>query len=118
MRQERKFVRFTTPLRVKIIPNKLNSEILAVAKDISLGGLKIILDKSLDISCGDIFDVCLLFPDRSVFVSGKVVWVKDYIDRKEIGFCFSNLRDSYKEDIYNYIFKYYPKEITKKWWQM
>ncbi|MDD5195711.1 MAG: PilZ domain-containing protein [Candidatus Omnitrophica bacterium] len=115
---QRKFVRFNAPLYLKIsFPNKEES-FSAIAKDISLGGAKLVLDLSHKVEREDVLSVFLLLPEKTLNIPGKVVWVKDYIDRKEAGLSFLNFPEIYKEDIYNYIFKYHREEITKKWWQM
>ena len=115
---ERKFVRFNAPLYLKVSAPDATEGFSAIAKDISMGGVKMVLDTSHQIACDDIFSVFLLLPDKTLPIAGKVMWVKDYGDRKEVGIFFINMPHAYKEDIYNYIFKYHRTEITKKWWQM
>jgi c-di-GMP-binding flagellar brake protein YcgR len=115
---ERKFVRFNAPLYLKVTAPEATEGFSAIAKDISMGGIKMVIDASYDIAREDIFSVFLLLPDKTLPITGKVVWVKDYGDRKETGISFINIPPAYKDDIYNYIFKYHRSEITKKWWQM
>lgn len=115
---ERKFVRFNAPLYLKVSAPSEAEGFSAIAKDISMGGVKMVLDTSHWVAREDIFSLFLLLPDKTLPVTGKVVWVKDYGDRKEAGISFINIPPAYKEDIYNYIFKYHRTEMTQKWWQM
>jgi c-di-GMP-binding flagellar brake protein YcgR len=48
---------------------------------------------------------------------GRIAWVAQKEREKEAGINFINLTDVHKEDIYNYIFRYYREELTNKWWE-
>ncbi|UCC94905.1 MAG: PilZ domain-containing protein [Candidatus Omnitrophota bacterium] len=116
IQERRQFVRFRVPFYLKCSSSKDAEEISAMAKDVSMGGLKVVLDRALDVVPENAILLSFLLPSRTLRVSGKVVWTKSYEDRKEAGVCFINIPDDHKEDIYNYIFKYYREELTRHWW--
>ncbi|MFH1875810.1 MAG: PilZ domain-containing protein [Candidatus Omnitrophota bacterium] len=118
MNVARKFVRFSAPVYLKVTTPDSPQSVSAIAKDVSLGGAKIIFDKAFMVERENMFSLFLLLPEKTLPIAGKVMWIKEYSDRKEVGMSFLNMPDAYKEDIYNHIFKYHRGEITKKWWQM
>jgi c-di-GMP-binding flagellar brake protein YcgR len=117
MPEKRRFTRFKTTLYIRY--NHLNSgeQFSAIAQNISMGGVKIALNKSLKLSADDFLTLYLLIPQATIKVTGKVVWSAEAEREKEAGISFVNFADSHKEDIYNYIFKYYRQEITDRWWE-
>ena len=116
MPEKRRFARFKTTLYV--LYNLLNDsrEFSGIAKDISMGGMKLALDKSINISVDDFIALHLLIPQITIRVLGKIIWVNESGQDKDAGVSFVNLSDAHKEDIYNFIFKYYREEITNRWW--
>jgi c-di-GMP-binding flagellar brake protein YcgR len=118
MEEKRKFARFHTPIYLKYRMSDSSKEYAGIVKDISMGGLRVVVDKALDISLDNVLTLYLLIPDSTLKVSARVAWTKDFEDRKEVGASFVNIPDAYKENIYNYIFKYYRDEVSQKWWQM
>ncbi len=119
MNEKREFMRFRVSFPFGFNQNEIPSEIKATVKNISMNGLKVVLDKSLHFSGEDLTKFQLILPDnKTLDFSGEVVWQKDFLDRREVGIRFEYISDSHKEDIYNYIFKYHRQELTQKWWQM
>lgn len=113
---KRKFVRFKAPLHCKYSRLESNVERSVMADDISMGGMKIVAEQSAGLPTDSILNIYLLLPNRTLKVLGKTVWVKDYQDRVEAGIRFIQIYDSYKQEIYDYIFKYHPDQITQRWW--
>ncbi|MDD4295023.1 MAG: PilZ domain-containing protein [Candidatus Omnitrophica bacterium] len=116
MLEKRKFVRFKAPAYCKCLKVGANADVSGMCKDMSMGGVKIIFDRGRDIKEDIVLEVFILLPDKTVKSVGKIVWVKEYDDKKEAGIKFINISDTYKEDIYGYIFKYYREEVTRHWW--
>lgn len=117
MPENRKFTRFKTTLYVRYSPLNSDREFCAIAKDISMAGIRLLLDKNLSLNADDFITLYLLIPQITIKVTGRVAWSAVKEDEKEIGVNFVNLADAHKEDIYNYIFKYYRQELTNKWWE-
>ncbi|MDP2922834.1 MAG: PilZ domain-containing protein [Candidatus Omnitrophota bacterium] len=117
MPEKRKFTRFKTTLYVKYSHLNNFQDFSAIAQDISMSGIKITLDKSIKICADDFITLYLLIPQITIKVIGKIIWVNDSDNKKEAGIIFINIPDTHKEDIYNYIFRYYREEITNRWWK-
>ena len=92
-------------------------EFQGIVRDISMGGVRVILDKSIEPLVNCLVDFYLMLPSQTFNISGTIAWAKDCGDKKEIGIRFVHIPDSYKEEIYNYISKYHRQELTQKWWQ-
>jgi len=119
MDEKRRFVRFQVSFPLKFVQDKLSSGVKGVVKDISMKGLKVVLDRALQFLSEDLSNFHLTLANEKVLkLSGQVVWQKDYPDRREVGIRFAGIPDDHKEDIYNYIFKYHRQELTENWWQM
>ncbi len=119
MDEKRGFMRFQVSFPLKFLQEKLPLAAKGVVKDISMNGLKVVLDRARQFLSEDLSDFYLtLSNDKVLELSGEVVWQKDYPNRREIGIRFAGIPDGHKEDIYNYIFKYHRQELTQKWWQM
>ena len=119
MDEKRGFVRFRVSFPFKFVREKLSSEVEGRVKDISMNGLKVVLDKALHFLVEDLANFHLVLPDdRILKISGEVMWQKDYLNRREIGIRFAHITNDHKEDIYDYISKYHRQELTQKWWQM
>jgi len=88
-----------------------------MAKDVSMGGVKILLDKSQKVLPSSLVCLYFLLPKETLKINGEIVWEKEYPDRKEAGMRFTQIPDSYKEDIFNYVSKYYPQELNRCWWK-
>lgn len=117
MQDRRKFGRFKSLFCVQCADKESSQEFPGVLKDISYGGARIQLYTALDIVQSSLVSLSILFPDNALAVPGKVAWVSNSKDKKEIGICFTYLSDADKETIYNNIFKYFREEFTQRWWQ-
>ena len=123
MDEKRGFMRFQVSFPLKFVQDKLPLAVKGVVKDVSMNGLKVVLDRAWDRTLQflseDLSNFHLtLANDKVLELSGQVIWQKDYPDRREVGIRFAGIPDDYKEDIYNYIFKYHRQELTQRWWQM
>jgi len=116
MDERRKFIRFRAPFCVEYNDDDSLAESSGVLRDISMGGARVLLDTSSDISRESIASLSILFPDNTLSLRGRTVWVIGRGTKKEVGLYFIKIPDSYKEDIYNNIFKYFREEITQRWW--
>jgi len=119
--ERRKLIRFKAPFYFKYSPNHNSldfKKFSGIAKDVNMKGIRISLDKTLDVNSQSLICLYLFLPDKILNISAKVVWTKDNGNEKEAGIYFINMPDIYKEDIFDYIFKYYPQELTRRWWQM
>lgn len=114
MEERRKFIRFNSPFCVEC--KKENVSFQGVIKDISYGGTRLILDTKIKFSLGDNFLVNIFFPEKNLVISSRVVWEKDFLEKKEIGLVFQNLSNKDKEFLYQSIFKYFSQEFTRRWW--
>ncbi len=105
MDEKRKFMRFQVSFPLEFVQAKLPSSVEGIAKDISMKGLKVVFDRTLQFLSEDLSNFHLTLSDDKVLkLSGQVIWQKDYPDRREIGIRFAGIPDDHKEDIYNYIF--------------
>lgn len=119
MDEKRGFMRFQVSFPLKFLQEKLPLAVKGVVKDISMKGLRVVMDRALQFLSEDLNNFNLTLSNEKVLeLSGQVVWQKDYPDRREIGIQFAGIPDDHKEEIYNYIFKYHRQELTQKWWQM
>ncbi|MCF7871365.1 MAG: PilZ domain-containing protein [Candidatus Omnitrophica bacterium] len=92
-------------------------EVLSGAlKDISFQGACLLVDSQKDLSREEVASLSLIFPETTLDVKAKIVWQKKAGDKNKVGVSFLNLPDSFKDNIYNSVFKHYRKEITSKWW--
>ena len=117
MQEKRKFTRFKAPFCVQCAHNESSREVPGVIKDLSYGGVRVLLDTSYDILYSSLLSLSILFPENTLRVTGRVVWAKDWGDKKEVGLCFLDLPDSYKQIIYDYASKYFKEEFKQRWWQ-
>ncbi|MFH1768143.1 MAG: PilZ domain-containing protein [Candidatus Omnitrophota bacterium] len=117
MVEKRNSVRFKAPFYLKWSLADSCQEFSAIGKDINAKGVKLLLDKPHGVAAENYVSLHLLLPDKTLGVVGKVVWIQNYPDRQELGVNFVKIIDSYKQDILDYIFKYYPQELTRRWWQ-
>ena len=116
MDERRNGIRFESPFCtcIKCLDKESPEEIPGAIKDISYSGARLRLDTPLQLFPADLIALSIIFPDNTLEVSGKVVWVNR--EKKEVGVCFHNLSDYSKETIYDNIFKYFRKQFTQRWW--
>lgn len=106
VKEKRRYERFKVPYCVEY-KNREGS--LGVIRDISKGGICVILDKTTDIPKNRVVSLSILFPDTTMKVSGKVVWTRALKNRSEVGLDFANRCDIFKEGSSNRILKYLAK---------
>ena len=117
-RDRRRFVRLNSAFDVVYTRRKLESgEKLALSKNISAGGVCLILYSAYDdVKKGDILDLIMHLPNqkRGVNAIGKVVWVrkfeiKDKVkgSRFEAGIEFVAIENKDKENIRKFVFAYF-----------
>ena len=117
MEERRKYVRFKSPFPIRYAHEASLQETSGVIQDISYGGARIRLDSSLDNLIPESISLFILFPEDTLKILGKIIWQKNYPDKKVLGLSFVNIPDNHKRIIYNRIFKYYKQEFTRRWWQ-
>jgi len=116
MQEKRKFVRFNIPSLLETSfcnPNRVKG----LVKDISMKGVRIVVEGLSNTSIGDIKLFNFLLPNKNLEISGEVVWQKEYSNKKELGVRFKDTLDSHKKEFYNYIFRHHQQELTQKWWK-
>ena len=119
MEERRKFARFKAPFRFKYSCAKDSGEFFpGEAKDISMEGIKIVIDGALQIPSDAPISFHILFPEKTLEITGELVWIRDCNGKNEAGIRFIDASDLYKEEINNYILKYHNEEVVKNWRQM
>jgi c-di-GMP-binding flagellar brake protein YcgR len=86
--------------------------------DISFKGACLLIDSQTDFSIEEALSLSLIFPEDTLDVKAKVVWQKKAGDKSKVGVSFLNLSDSFKDNIYDSVFKHHRSEITSKWWDL
>lgn len=116
MQEKRKFVRFNIPSSLEASfcnPDRVKG----LVKDISMKGVRIVVDGASDAATKAVKLFNFLLPNKTLEISGEVVWQREYSNRKEFGVRFKDPLDSHKEEFYNYIFRHHQQELTQKWWK-
>ena len=115
--ERRRYPRFETGIFVKYHRLAENKFIDCCAKDINYKGLRLVIEE--DLSLGDFVQLHLCLPGRPhLEILGKVVWEKQFKPGcKEAGIVFVNLPDHFKDEIFEYIYKYHRQEFIKHWWE-
>jgi len=117
MAENRRFARFKVSLRAKCTPQDSVRDYEVIGENISMGGVKIALNKNIEIAPGTEMTLQLYLPQVVLDVKGKVAWIEKKGRKKELGIKFLQLPDYYKQDIYNYISRYNREQLTSRWWQ-
>jgi c-di-GMP-binding flagellar brake protein YcgR len=113
MQERRKFVRFRFPFCARYNVDASEPAVSAVTRDISYGGIRLIIDSLETLSENYPVYLEVVFPEETLKFCVKLVWKKKYNEEKqEAGFSFVKLPDSYKEIIYKYVFKYAPQQFN------
>ena len=103
MPEKRKFIRFQAPFSVRCVSTGSLSEVSGRIQDISYAGLRALLDAPAEaLSLGKVF-VFILFPEGSLRLYARTVWLRNLGDKREIGLCFENINETCKGIIYNRI---------------
>ena len=118
MLEKRKFVRFKVPFHIQFKRDNQINQPQGIVKDISMGGLRVVVDEFLDYSTDYLVCFYLFLPGKTFKLYGKITWMRGYNDKKEAGIQFARIPDTYKQDIQEHISKYHLSELTHKWWAM
>jgi len=116
--EKRRYVRFKTPFCVQCDWQDRFQGVSGVTRDISMKGASFLLDTELNIPPESILMFYFLLPQSTLKIRGKVAWIKDIGDKKGLGISFICIADHQKQEIYDCIIKYFPEEITQRWWQV
>jgi len=117
MEEKRKFIRFQAPFCVQYSVEGMAQEFSGVIKDISMGGVRLILDTASNVAPNSAAGLSIMFPDETFKVAGKVVWSKDSGEMKEVGFCFGASTEAGRERAHQHILKHFKEQMTRGWWQ-
>ena len=113
LQERRKFMRFRFPFCARYcgIDNP-ECSISAVTRDLSYGGVRLIIDNLEDLPEKYPVYLEIVFPEETLKFSAQLIWRKKYTEDKkqEAGFSFVKLPASYKEVIYKYLIKYSPEQ--------
>lgn len=116
MKEKREHARLNMNLRVDwkkpIEKSKIEVKHPEVTKDISAGGLCMMMDDRIKI--GDRVQIRMELPSRKIInAKGKVSWISEYeINRMEdkkmyyTGIEFTEIHDEYKEELSKFVYKY------------
>ena len=117
MIEKRSLPRISVPIRIEYArPIMHEPKSQAKSTDISLKGLRLVTNNRLKVD--DILDLFFHLPDQPFQEAvGKVVWAKENNGQVDCGVYFLNISDPVKQNLLNYIFKYFPKEMENKWWK-
>jgi c-di-GMP-binding flagellar brake protein YcgR len=117
MQERRKFIRFRVPLCARYKSDDIGVTISAVTRDISYGGIRLIIDSLEKLPTNRQVYLEIVFPEETLKFCARLIWSRRYNkEKQEAGFSFIKLPDTYKELIYKYIIKYAPQELTSRWW--
>ncbi|MBL7084960.1 MAG: PilZ domain-containing protein [Candidatus Omnitrophica bacterium] len=129
MEEKRRHIRWQVPAKIhqdwdiptkvhyRLEPSKVRSE--ALCKDITTMGMKLSLNREL--FKGAVLELKISLPDyiRPLFVRGEVAWHRELEEEKyfEAGICFTKIKDSDKQRIYNFVFDLGQDEVANRWWE-
>ena len=114
--EKRQKVRFRAKLPARLVVGESLCDFQGVVQDINMGGLRVSVDSTFIFVDNRPISIYLFLPNETFEVSGELLWTRYFNGKKELGIRFTRIPDSYKEDIYNFIFKYHRQELTQKWW--
>jgi c-di-GMP-binding flagellar brake protein YcgR len=85
-------------------------------RDISYKGLQLVTALKLDKD--KVISLRLTISDLLVLAAEVwVVWHKTAANQNIYGLYFTRIRDADKEAIYHFIYKHFPEQLTRRWWQ-
>ncbi len=116
LQERRKYIRFKTPFCVEYKHPDCERVLSGAMKDLSMGGVCVLVDTQDDLPTDKPTLLSLIFPETTLNVKAKIAWQRRSADKNKLGVYFVQLPDSFKNSIYESIFKYCPDEITSKWW--
>jgi len=115
MKEKRKSLRFRASSPFVFDPSNTHKS-KGIVKDISMGGLKVAIGKSLDILVGNLVNFCLVLSDKELKLSGRIAWILEKNKKKEVGICFSYLPDKSRSQVHNYILRHHNEHLISGWW--
>lgn len=87
-----------------------------VVNDINFKGMRISLKQHLTLD--KFLKMTIMFSEGFCFdVEVWIVWHKRVMETEMYGFYFSRIKDSDKEKIYQFIRRYFAKQMAKQWWK-
>ncbi len=115
MIEKRAIPRFKVPIKLEYQRPDKKEKYSSLTLDISMKGLRLQAQEVL--RKDEILDLFFYFPNKPPQEAvGKVLWSENFSTYFQAGLCFLSIKDSLKEDIFEYILKYFPQEIQKQWW--
>lgn len=115
MPERRCIIRWQTSNTAQIKLEGAESPIDCLIKDINYKGLQICLKARLPKDT-HIKLKLVLNDEFSLEAEVWVAWHKSIDDINIYGFYFTRIKDSDKEKIYKFVYKYFPEQITRQWW--
>jgi c-di-GMP-binding flagellar brake protein YcgR len=114
MKNRRKAPRFNIPVKVEYRNLDLDTpKYPGLCKDINLSGLCLVAQEP--VNKDQLLDIDLYFPDNSFCqASGRVVWQTNSGIDYRAGISFTDMKNSVKTYILNYIFDHVEDEFNKK----
>jgi c-di-GMP-binding flagellar brake protein YcgR len=110
MEEKRRFVRLDTPIQVKYrISSKSNIQNNSVGKDISVGGVRMLIGEKM--IPGTQIDLEINIPDydKIIYATGEIVWQDETLMKNEVthetGLKFVKIASEDREKIGKYIYK-------------
>jgi len=130
MEEQRRYIRWKVPAKIYEdwdISTKVNYRIEesnmkgeALCKDIATTGMRLCLNKRLLMGTALALKIDLPDYPRPLFAQGEIVWHREVEEGKEYfeaGVCFTKIKDSDKQRIYNFVFDWGQDELVNLWWQ-
>ncbi|SHE93998.1 c-di-GMP-binding flagellar brake protein YcgR, contains PilZNR and PilZ domains [Caldanaerobius fijiensis DSM 17918] len=109
--QRRAYYRFQTVMDIKYKKNDDEDYRYGIIKDISGGGMRVVVDTALEPD--DIIDILLPLGKDELNLKGKVIRSNKLDNGIELGICFINIDKWDREKIIKFIFENQRKRITK-----
>lgn len=115
-KEKRRCVRFKVPFCFDCKHPDYQQNLSGALKDISMSGACVLIDSNSNLPTDQSVLLSLIFPENVLNVKAKIIWQQKMIDKNKVGVSFLNLPDSFKDDIYDTVFKYHRDQITTRWW--
>lgn len=114
--ERRRSARFKTPFCIECKHPDYEQTFSGAIKDVSMTGACVLVDTQSDLPADKPTLLSLIFPDTTLNIQSKVVWQKKVSDKNKVGLTFTKMPDSFKNDIYESVFKYHRDQVTSRWW--
>ena len=89
--EKRTVTRFCVPFSVRFSSDKLRRDYSLFGQDINMKGMKVVTKMPLDFAKGSYLALWIEFPEKSMNVQGKVMWVKRNGHGNEVGIHFERI---------------------------